>query len=54
MNERTLLIIIHAGLFILQIGAVAAAIGINSLYSGLSLPISAAQSFFPNPFKQNV
>lgn len=51
MGERQVLIIIHASLFLLQIVAVGLAIGVNSGFAGLSVPIGAAQSFFPNPFK---
>jgi len=52
VNERNVLIIIHATLFLLQVVSVGLAIGIDAKFAGLSVPISAAQAFFPNPFKK--
>lgn len=52
MSERQMLIVIHTGLMLLQIVAVGLALGVDSKFSGLSVPISGAQVFFPNPFKQ--
>lgn len=52
MNQTGLLIAIHAGLFLLQIGTVAMAIMVKPELATLSVPISVAQAFFPNPFKE--
>jgi hypothetical protein len=52
MPNQTQIIRIHAILFLLQIAAVALAIGVDSKWSALSVPISAAQVYFPNPFKK--
>lgn len=54
MNQTQLLIAIHAGLFVLQILAVAVAIMVKPELSALSVPIGAAQAFFPNPFRVDV
>lgn len=51
MTEKGTLIMIHFCLFVLQLGAVGLAVGIDSKFSALSPIIGAAQSFFPNPFK---
>lgn len=51
MSERTGLILIHLLLFVAQIATVALAIVVQPELSALSVPIGAAQSFFPNPFK---
>ena len=51
-QERNQLIWIHAGLFMLQIAVVGLAVGVDSAFSGLAVPVGAAQSFFPNPFKK--
>jgi len=51
MSEKGTLIMIHFLLLVLQIIAVGLAIGLDSKWSALSVPIGAAQTFFPNPFK---
>lgn len=51
LSERGALILIHFLLFVLQLVAVGLAIGVDSKFSALAVPIGAAQTFFPNPFK---
>lgn len=49
LTHNTWRIIIHCTLMFMQIGAVALAIGINSTWSSLSVPISTFQAFVPRP-----
>lgn len=49
MSEKAFLIGVHTALMLLQIGAVALAIGVDSKWSALSAPIGLAQAFFPRP-----
>lgn len=51
MNERQLLIIVHAVLFVLQIGVAVAAIAIAPGFAAINATIGVAQAFFPNPWK---
>lgn len=51
MTERSILIGIHAGLFLLQITAAGLAIAVDPNFAALSPIIGGAQGYFPNPFK---
>ena len=49
MSENSMLIGVHAFLFLAQIGAAGLAIGIDPKWSAMSVPISLAQAWFPKP-----
>jgi F0F1-type ATP synthase assembly protein I len=51
MNEKQILICIHAALFTLQILVAALAITVDAKFAGLNAAVGAAQAFFPNPWK---
>lgn len=49
LTHNTWRIIIHCVLMLMQIGTVALAIGVDSKWSGLAVPISTFQAFVPRP-----
>jgi len=54
MNERGALIVIHAGLFLLQIGAAIAAIVWKPELAAVNVTIGVAQAYFPRPWGEKI
>lgn len=50
-NEKFGLILIHAGLFIIQIVVAVAVVLVDPKLVAVNVTIGAAQGFFPNPWK---